>query len=133
MSAFPLTQNTSALNYLYLLSKKINLGNFIQRIDALFILLWIISIFSYLGVISFINNILFKKITSCENRKMFTFFCSPVLLGLCLIPTNTAIIKFLDTTIYKYSIIILTFGTSLIILLLANLKFRLNSRKTHLN
>lgn len=86
MSAFPLTQDTAAINYLYLLSKKINLGNFIQRIDALFILLWIISIFSYLSVIAFINNILFKKITNCENRQMFTFFCTPILLRIVFNP-----------------------------------------------
>ena len=80
MNAFPMTQDTNAINYLYLLSKKISLGNFIQRIDALFIFLWIISIFSYLSVVTFMTNIIFKKITNCENRQMLSFFTAPVLL-----------------------------------------------------
>ena len=129
ISAFPMIQDTNAINYLYLLSKKLNLGNFIQRIDALFILLWIISIFSYLSIVTFMTNIIFKKITNCENKQMFTFFTVSILLGLCLLPTNTAIIRFLDTVVYKYSIIILTLITSSIILLLANLKFWLSSRR----
>ena len=80
MSAFPVTQDSTAINYLYLLSRKITLGNFIQRIDALFILLWIISIFCYLSFVMFVINIIFKKITNCENKQMFTFFTSPLLL-----------------------------------------------------
>ena len=80
MSAFPITQDTTAINYLYLLSKKITLGNFIQRIDALFILLWIISIFCYLSIVMFMMNVISKKITNCENKQMFTFFTSPLLL-----------------------------------------------------
>ena len=129
MNAFPITQDSTAINYLYLLSKKLNLGNFIQRIDALFIFLWIISIFSYLSIVTFVINILFKKITNCENKQMFTYFSSPILLSLCLIPTNTAIIRFLDTVVYKYSIIILILVTSIFILLFANLKFWLSSRR----
>ena len=66
MSAFPMTQDTNAINYLYLLSKKITLGNFIQRIDALFILLWILSIFCYLSIVIFMMNVISKKITNFE-------------------------------------------------------------------
>lgn len=80
MCAFPMTQDTNAINYLYLLSKKISLGNFIQRIDALFILLWILSIFCYLSIVIFMMNVISKKITNCENRQMFSYFTVPVLL-----------------------------------------------------
>lgn len=80
MSAFPLVQGTDTINFIYLISKKISLGTFIQRIDALFILLWIISIFSYLSVTSFMINIIFKKIVKFENRKMFTYSTAPILL-----------------------------------------------------
>lgn len=129
MSAFPMTQDTNAINYLYLLSKKITLGNFIQRIDALFILLWILAIFCYLSIVVFMMNVISKKVTNCENKQMFSYFTVPVLLGLCLLPTNTAIIRFLDTVIYKYSIIILTLATSITILLCANIKFWIKSRR----
>ena len=87
ISAFPMSQDTSAINYLYLLSKKITLGNFIQRIDALFILLWILSVFCYLSIVMFMMNVISKKITNCENKQMFTFFTSTILLR-SLLNTN---------------------------------------------
>ena len=80
MSAFPMNQDTNAINYLYLLSKKITLGNFIQRIDAIFILLWILSIFCYLSIVMFMMNVISKKVTNCENKQKFSFFTSPFLL-----------------------------------------------------
>ena len=80
MSSFPMIEDANSINYLYLLSKKITFGNFIQRIDALFILLWIISVFCYLSIVMFIINIISKKITNCENKQMFTFFTAPFLL-----------------------------------------------------
>ena len=86
ISAFPMSQDTSAINYLYLLSKKITLGNFIQRIDALFIFLWILSVFCYLSIVMFMMNVISKKITNCENKQMFTFFTSTILLRSLLNP-----------------------------------------------
>lgn len=124
-----MSQDTNAINYLYLLSKKITLGNFIQRIDALFIFLWIILIFCYLSIVMFMMNVISKKITNCENKQMFSFFTAPFLLKLCLLPTNTAILKFLDNVVYKYSIISLSIGTSILILFLANLKFKIIARR----
>ena len=129
MSAFPMTQDTNAINYLYLLSKKITLGNFIQRIDAIFIFLWIILVFCYLSIVMFMMNVISKKITNCENSNMFSYFSAPFLLGLCMLPTNTAVLRFLDNTVYKYSIIVLSISTSLIILFLANIKFKFQSRR----
>ena len=80
MCAFPMTQDTNAINYLYLLSKKIYLGNFIQRIDALVILRWSLSIFCYVSIVIFMMNVISKKITNCENRQMFSYFTVPMLL-----------------------------------------------------
>lgn len=98
MNAFPITQDTNAINYLYLLSKKISLGTFIQRIDALFILLWIISIFCYLSIVMFMMNVISKKVTNCENKQMFTFFTIPILLRF-FINTN----KYSNYKVFRYS------------------------------
>ena len=106
MSAFPMTQDTNAINYLYLLSKKITLGSFIQRIDALFILLWIMSIFCYLSIVMFMMNVISKKITNCENKQMFTYFTSPLLLRTLLTSyqhCNNKIFRYNCLQIFYYS------------------------------
>lgn len=120
---FPMTNVSSNINFLYILSRKISFGDFLQKIDALFILLWILSIFSYLSIVTFILNSIFKKITHATDGNMFSYLISSLLLGACLLPFNIAEIKFIQTTIYKYFVLIL-FVISFIILLFANLKFR---------
>lgn len=120
---FPVTNASSNLNFLYSLARKIDLGNFLQRLDAVFIMLWILCIFSYLSIITHIINTIFKKITLSSNRSMFSYFVAITLLGMCLIPLNIAQIKFIQSTVYKYAILG-SFALAFIILLFANFKFK---------
>lgn len=124
LTIFPITNDTEPLNSLYLLSRKIQLGDFLQRIDALFILLWLISIFCYLSVSIFMINRVFSKITHLSNSKMLTFSTVSIFFGLCLLPYNVAISRFMENVIYRYLIIGLIYGVCFIILILANLKFK---------
>ena len=124
LTIFPITNDSEPLNSLYLLSRKIELGDFLQRLDALFILLWLISIFCYISVSIFMLNRVFKKLTNISNQKMITLSSVSILFGLCLFPFNIAISRFMENTVYRYLIISLTFGVCFIILLLANLKFK---------
>lgn len=70
LTIFPITNDTEPLNALYLLSRKIELGDFLQRLDAMFVLLWIISIFCYLSVCIFMINRVFKKLTNVTDEKL---------------------------------------------------------------
>lgn len=126
---FPMADNGSNINFLYLLSRKISLGDFLQKIDALFILLWILSIFSYLSIITFILNSIFKKLTHASDGNMFSYLIASLLLGICLYPFNISELKFIQTTIYKYFVLILLFGVSFFILLFANWKFKQKKRR----
>ena len=121
---FPMTNDGSNINYLYLLARKITLGDFLQKVDALFILLWILSIFSYLSVTTFIINSILKKVTHSSDGNMFSYLICSALLGICLYPFNISELKFVQTTVYKYLVLILLFGVSFSILLLSNWKFK---------
>lgn len=125
----PITNDSSNINFLYLLARKISLGDFLQKIDALFILLWILSIFSYLSIVTFILNSILKKVTHASDGNMFTYFICSILLGLCLYPFNISEIKFIQTTVYKYFVLILLFGISFFILLFSNWKFKRKQRR----
>lgn len=124
LTIFPITNDTEPLNSLYLLSRKIQLGDFLQRLDAVFILLWLISIFCYLSISLFMINRVIKKLTNLSDERMLTFSIVSIFSGLCLLPFNIAISRFMENVVYRYLIIGLIFIASFVILVLANLKFK---------
>lgn len=124
LTIFPMSINITPLNSLYLLSRKIEFGSFLQRIDAVFILLWLISIFSYLSLCIFMINRIISKLTNIENQNILSYSTSSILFGLVLVPFDMSINYFIEKTIYKYAVIITTFIIAFSILILANLKMK---------
>ena len=87
-----------------------------------------VSVFCYLALSIFMINRVFSKITNLSNPKMLTYSSTSIFLGLCSIPFNIAISRFLQNTVYKYMIIILVFIVSFIILILSNIKYAIKSK-----
>lgn len=130
MTLFNANTESNPLNSLYLLSRKIELGTFLQRTDAIFILLWIISIFSYLSFVVFLINKTIKKLINVTNDKMLSFPICSILFGLSIIPFNNAQIRFIENTMYRYLILSIVFCLGMIIMILANIKFKLKGKKS---
>ena len=128
LTLFNTTTSSEPINSLFLLIRQIELGTFIQRVDSVFILLWILSIFTYLSFVVFIINRILKKILNVSNEKMLSFSTCSILFGLTLIPINVSKIHFIENTLYKYIILAFMFGFSFIILILASIK-KLRSNK----
>lgn len=130
---FPFIIKSEEMMSAYLLVRILEFGVFFQRMDALFIFLWIISVFSYLSINLMLILNIFSKITNISNQKQMSFCFSSILFGICLLLNNQYILNLLNGPIYKYSILILVFLASFVILLLANLKHLLkNIRKNKL-
>lgn len=126
---FPSVMTTDEILPLYLASRFIEFGRFFQRLDAVFLLIWIVSIMSYLStLLAFVINI-FRKITSFQYPYITIYGGSIIIFLLSLIPQNYAQIHFLETTIYKYIVIGLVFMISLIVLILATLKIQKQHKK----
>ena len=124
LTLFPMSNDPEPLNSLYLLSRRIQLGDFLKRLDAIFILLWIIAIFCYLSLCIFFINRIIKKLTNISDERMLCMSTSSILFGLGLFPFNIAINRFIGNTIYRYTTIGLAFIIGFFILILANLKFK---------
>ena len=124
LTLFNTSSNSEPINSLFLLSRQIELGSFLQRVDALFIFLWIFAILSYLSFIIFMINRIIKKIIPVSNEKMLSYSTCGVLFGISLIPVNISHIHFIEDTLYRYLIIGFTFVLGIIILTLANFKKR---------
>ena len=110
-----------ALISMYLLTRCIELGKFLQRTDAIFVFLWIISAFSYLSIsLMFMSNI-FGKLTECKESRNFSYSFLGIFFSIITLFQNQTFFKLLSTTIYKYSILgilLLCF----IILIIGNIK-----------
>ncbi len=129
MTLFNIDVSNEPINALYLIARKIELGNFLQRVDALFIFLWILSIFAYLSIVIYFINRTMKKLINVSNEKMLTFSNCSILLGLALIPINISHLRFIENTFYRYMILIIIFGLGMLIMLLANVKFKWKGKK----
>lgn len=113
---------TDELLPLYSSAKYINFGSFFQKLDTLFVFIWIITFISYLSItLKFASNIL-KKISNATTGSFFTFLLSISLLIASLWQKNYTISTFVADIVYKYSFFILVIGVTLLILLLATFK-----------
>ncbi len=130
MTLFNVNLESEPLNSLYLLSRKVEFGSFIQRTDALFILLWILCVLSYLSFVIFLINRILKKLLTVSNEHMISYSTCSILFGLSMLPFNSAQIHLLEKTFYRYIILGIVFGFQMLILIFANVKFKMKGKNT---
>lgn len=125
---FSFVTNTKELLSILLSARIISLGNFFQRIDALFTLLWTFSFLSYFSIAMFFILYIFKKITNISNQNGMIYSMSLIMFGIGLLPKNYISVSTNFIPKLNYSILIIGFAIPLIILFLSNRKFkRLNN------
>ena len=113
---------TNELLPLYSAVKYIEFGSFFQKMDSIFLLIWIISFVSYLSItLKFSSNIL-KKLTNSGNGAFFTFLLAIALLFASIWQKNYAVSTYFANIVYKYSFFILVIGISFLILLFSTIK-----------
>lgn len=107
---------------LYAAVRHIEFGVFFQRLDSIFLLIWILAFFCYFG-----NNVtfsmeIFKKVTNIKNSRLIIIPFVLLILACSLLLKDEAITKFLESTVYKYLFWIFVIGINLGILVLAAIK-----------
>lgn len=111
--------NNESLMPLYSAVRYIEFGAFFQRLDSLFLMIWIISFISYLSItINICSNILRKSTYININKKVSTFIIASLILLVTLIIKNHTISTFLIENVFKY-IFFGILGISFIIILIA--------------
>ena len=119
---FPISIASGSSIPLYLQTRAITLGKFIQRIDAFFVLIWNLSVLSYCSIIIGFINYIFKKITNVQTSSTISYTFVAILFAASLLYTNILQVRKLDAEGYKHIALSLTFVVSFIILILANIK-----------
>lgn len=121
---FPSLLETDEMISLYILARSSKVVTFLERLDAIFIFVWFISLLSSLSLSFFYILNIIKKITNIEDFKPLCSSLGLIVLGLSLLIKNFAQVKFLGNFVYKYFFIALVFVLGLTILILANLKYK---------
>ena len=124
---FVLPANESAP--IYLLARQINFGTFIERADILLIVIWILTIFNNLSIaLSFILYI-FKKVTNIKDTKSISLCFSLILYALSLIYNDLIQLDTMENKIFVYAFFIIVFVLGLGVLILANIKHKIQKKK----
>lgn len=113
--------NTNEIIPLYNATRYIEFGSFFQRLESIFLLIWILAFACYLSITSKFAMGIFKKLTNIETKKPLIDVFGILILGISLIPKNYAISDKFETEIYPFLVLGITFSLGMSILLLANL------------
>ena len=121
---FPVFVNLDEVLPLYTIATYVEFGSFFQRLESVFLLIWLISFACYLSVIANFSFLIFKKITAIKEEKAIIYPFAIAALGISLLPKNYAISKMYETKIYPYIMIGIVFFLSFSLLLIAYIKKR---------
>ena len=104
---------------LYSAATYIEFGSFFQRLESVFLLIWMLVFACYLSIISKFTIHIIRKITNIKDFKPIIYPICLCMLGVALFPKNYALAKFYETSIYPYFMIGIVCIASILILLLA--------------
>ena len=119
---FPFLINGVNTLSVYMSTRVIEFGTFFERTDALFIFVWLFAFISYLCVIIAYISKINQKNCNVKNPSIFIYLTGLLILAVSLIPSNTSVIRFAETVLYKNAALFIVFGYSFIILIIGYLK-----------
>ena len=121
---------TNEITPLYNATRYIEFGSFFQRLESVFLLIWILAFACYLSIISKFSMSIFQKLTNIETKKPLIDIFGLFILGIALIPKDYSISSKFETDIYPYLVLGIVFFLGFSILVLATLQKR-KQRKMH--
>ena len=119
---FPFISFSDEMLSIYLVARLIEYGRFFQRIDALFVFVWILTILSFLSITIFLICHIFKKISNIKENKIICFPFSLIILSISLLFQNISQVKYIENNIFGYIVIFLSFILSPTVLFFGYLK-----------
>lgn len=127
--SLPYTMQSGESFSLYLLTRNLQYGRFIQRMDAIFILIWIISTVSYVSIAIHFSIYIFRKLTNISDTTSMNYSINLFVLSLLLLPISFSALSNVIGKVFEIGCLVLIFGISLLILIWANVKLRFLNKK----
>ena len=116
---------------LYLLTMVVHHGNLIHGINILFMIIWILSILSYISTTFFFILYIAKKMLKIENVNPFNYAFALLFLGTSVAFQNYPQVFSSIKSIMQNSILLFVFLLEPLLLLTANIKKSIQERKYH--
>lgn len=107
-----------------LISKIINLGTVFERVDTIFLLVWIFSILVHLSFILYFALYNYKTATNISNQNGMIYTVTGLIFALSLLPKNIVELNYLQNNMLKAIVIAFLFVLPFILFVLANLKYK---------
>ena len=114
---------------LYLLTRNLEYGRFLQRTDAFFILVWILSTISYISIAIYFCIYIFKKLTKITDTNSICYTFNLFIFTILIIPTTFATFTNIVGKVSKIGSLVILFGFSILILIFANFKLKIINKK----
>ena len=105
----------------YSAARYIEFGTFFQRLESIFLLIWIMVFASYLSITLKFSTYIFQKITLLTDTKILIPVLGLLLFGIALLPNNLAISQYYEAHIYPILMLGISIFLSLSILIFANI------------
>ncbi len=121
---FPYDAFTDDILSMYLLTRRITFGEFFQRIDAMFILFWILSVLVFLSMNFYFTTSVLKKLLNIKYSKELNYSIAFIVFSIALSFESIVSMKHILNVYIKYAFIILCLIFSFIVMLLAYLKHK---------
>ena len=122
--------NNSEFLPIYISVRHIEFGTFFQRLDAVFLSLYILCFICVLSFNTFIITNIFKDIANLSDSKPLIAPCLLIMFGFALLIKQNSTLIFLEGVFSKTLFIILAIFFSFIILVSANIKLKITGGKS---
>lgn len=115
---------TNEISPLYNATRYIEFGNFFQRLESIFLLIWILVFACYISIVLKFSMSIFMKLTNIETKKPLIDIFGLLVLGIALFPKNYAISQKFESNIYPCLVLGIVFLLGISVLIVANLRKR---------
>lgn len=121
--------NIDEIMPLFSAARNIEFGAFFQRLESIFLLIWMIIFACYISITMTFCLEVFKKITNIKDSKPVVLSFGLFFLGISIIPKSYAVSNYLEAHIYPYLNIGINFILAILLLVLANFKLKKTKKR----
>lgn len=109
---------------LFVATRYIEFGNFFQRLESIFLLIWILVFSCYLSISCKFSINIFKKMTNIKDSKYLNYIFCLLIFAIAMLPRNYAVSQFFEKNIYPWLVIFIGMILGVAILAIANFKLK---------
>lgn len=126
---FPFIYETKEYLSIYLLIRMARSGDIVQRFSSIFFFIWILSVLCYISISLYFAMHVTKKTTNLSNPRAINYCYGSIILGSALLFGDFSKYIIFIEKIFKPTLTIFLFIVNVLILILANIKYKIKNKR----